>query len=111
MAHRNLLAHEDGAVRRVVRGEVTSVDSPDDGGERRAVGGYRGGGQLPASGTASWKPRWPVRAGPRGERTTRAPLTGPGTRGQTAVMVGFGIIAGLWSCLSLLMTVVGAGDP
>jgi threonine/homoserine/homoserine lactone efflux protein len=26
-------------------------------------------------------------------------------------MVGFGVIAGLWSCLALLMTVVGADDP
>jgi hypothetical protein len=46
----------------------------------------------------------------RGARP-RATSPAPRTRGQNAVMVGFGVIAGLWSCLALLMTVFGAADP
>lgn len=33
------------------------------------------------------------------------------TRGQTAVMIFFGVVAALWSGLALLITVFGATDP
>jgi predicted Zn-dependent peptidase len=63
------------------------------------------------------RPRPAIAAVPRSEKgrpgNSRRGATSPAarTRGQTAVMVGFGVIAGLWSCLALLMTVVGADDP
>ncbi len=70
-----------------------------------------------------WLPPRPARPRPEGTHvrpggnrrraTSRATPASPGprTRGQTAVIAVFGVIAGLCACMALLMTVAGAGDP
>jgi hypothetical protein len=71
-----------------------------------------------------WLPPRQNRPRPATDRKAGAPPTtgattggqgkNPPTRrtgGQTAVLIVFGLAAGLWSCLALLLTFFGATDP
>lgn len=51
------------------------------------------------------------RSGGRRRAGTAGSARVPRTRAQTVIMLFFGTVAALWSCLALMMTVFGADDP